>query len=190
MATTHIEVDIAALARVLHRSFEHNFVVEDFHAGFNNGPGPGHTGLKYPLRRLSLIITDKDEEQLAAIVDALRAGATTAAVATLADAIRTRDDASPLARVLADLAKTTVPGELGGNRGRERVLAGAMAGAYLGLTSIRAEGATAMPDELLAILGAAGGALAVTGAAILRRTEALWAIDAGDTAPRPPGSSQ
>ena len=183
MGTTRSEVDIQVLARALDeaRSFAQQFVDEDFRAGFSPGREHGE-GLKYPLLRLRGVgqITVEDEQQLGALVDAVWAGGHGAAVEALADAIRHRDDASPLARVLAETTRNL---NLQGAQGLPQALAGTIAGAYLGaaLDVLRNEARGTLPREVVEILAAAGGALAAEAGAILRQTEAQWTPGSSST---------
>ena len=182
MSTTPFEVDIQVLARALDeaRTFAQQFVEEDFRAGFGPGRENGN-GLKYPLLRLRGIgqITTEDERQLGALVDAVWAGAQAEAVDALADAIRHRDDASPLACLIAE---TTRKVNLFDHQGLPRALAGTIAGAYLGtgLSVISNEARGTLPRELVDILAAAGGVLAAEAGAILRQTETQWVLQSGN----------
>jgi hypothetical protein len=172
MGTTTFEVDIARLAQVLHdrHDFALQFVHQDFHSGFDPGAEHGR-GLKYPLRRLGGLrqITEDDERELGALVDALRAGDD---VTAAAKALRNRDDASPLARTLAGVVLAEFL-DLNGPRWREQALAGAIAGAYLfdSLSHSGDQGPGALPRELVEMLGAIGGALAMAASVIVRQAE-------------------
>jgi hypothetical protein len=175
MGTTPFEVDVEALAKALDeiRRFAQGFVREDFHAGFD--PGPDGKGLRYPLERLGSErqitgLTEEDRRQLDQLADAARAGILGPTEA-LASAMRARPDASPLARILAAAAVGGAP-ELQEQR-LLLALAGALAGAYLGLSVgvlSKADWGNP-PPELLAIVGAAAGALAADALGVLRLDE-------------------
>lgn len=172
MGMKQFEVDVDALAEALEdsRRSAQGFLRGDLHSGFGPG-GPETEGLRYPLRRLRGLrqISEEDERELGELADASRSGATGAEA--LAAAIRARPNASPLARVLAAAAVGGLP-ELQTRR-LSQALAGAIAGAYLAPNLVRGgdSGWGTLPEELVGVLGAVGGALAADALGVLQEIQ-------------------
>ena len=171
MSSVQVNVDVQPLARILDdkMAFALHFVREDLITGLRNPK----VGLKYPLVRLRGLgqITAEDEQQLGQVVDAVDAGMD---VSGLAAAILNREDASPLAVLLASLAATR--GDFGpgleGRAGRMQILTSAIMGAYLGqVVHIPGDGGP-VPRDLVSILAAAGATIAPSALAIVRRLQA------------------
>jgi hypothetical protein len=168
MSSVQVDVDVQALARILddERDFALQFVREDLSTGLRNPK----VGLKYPLVRLRGLgqITDEDEQQLGQVIDAVDAGKD---VSELAAAILDREDASPLAVLLASLAATRRdfgPG-LEGRVGRMQILTSAIMGAYLGQVVHLPGGGG---RDLASILAAAGAAIVPSALATVRMLQA------------------
>jgi hypothetical protein len=172
--------DVMALAReaATYYTAVDDFVQEDVLTGLQESRGNLAGAAKYPLLRLRGLraITDRDKEDLRRLVEAVGAGAETAA---LVAAIQERNDASPVAVALAGLAQVAVRTP----QWQASVLVGAVVGAYLSF----AVGESGVPSSSAAtdgIRAAIGGALAGRGLeiahAVARQFEAQQPSSAAD----------
>jgi hypothetical protein len=109
--------------------------------------------LRYPLRRLRALLSlpEQDAQELTELGRIVIQGD----VGEVTDRIRQRQDASPLALAIANIVREA---RLSGGEGRRGAMLGAVFGAYAGLESSESED----DPQVRAVLGAIGGALALT----------------------------
>ena len=175
MTVVSISMDVEALARAASQDHAHavQFVHEDFGFGLTSERSVAR-GLTYPLKRLRglSLITEAEEERLGQILDAVSRQAN---VTPLMDALH---DASPVAVALARLigeAHSVASDRLS-------IAAGAIAGAYLGLTlrrfsspGVSRDANSSNDNELdaaISIMAAVGGTLAISALAMIQTFQA------------------
>jgi hypothetical protein len=119
--------------------------------GMNFALQDAQFGLRYPLRRLRALLSlpEQDAQELTELGQAVIQGGD---VEGVADQIRQRQDASPLAIAIANIVQEA---RFSDTRG---AMLGAVFGAYAGLQSSERED----DPQARAVLGAIGGALALT----------------------------
>jgi hypothetical protein len=173
MTVVTIAVDVEALGRAASEDYAHavQFVREDLGFGLQSERNVAK-GLTYPLKRLRglSLITEAEEAQLGELIEAVSQNAD---VTALVEAL---ESASPVAGALAQLIGGSHPGPID----RMSLVAGAIAGAYLGMT-MRAFSSPGLPreanqdgerlDSAISIMAAVGGALAASAFSLIELFE-------------------
>ena len=127
---------------------------EVYRSGMGFARQDAQFGLRYPLRRLRALLSlpEQDAQQLTELGRIVIQGVD---VGEVTDRIRQRQDASPLALAIANIVREA---RFSGGEDRRGAMLGAVFGAYAGLESSESED----DPQVRAVLGAIGGALALT----------------------------